>query len=260
MTQSPLQLFRNFATPSSGARVDGAVADADRYASFFRDLDSYTQYSQFYRPELNGVYMDLVINVLFPGPIDAWEQFVRDEMTPRAPASLTRLQNAIAAPAATDALKQIDDLLRSLLHAHFPGSGSSEFDLDAYVRAVEAFARDLLPVDEDRLRRVGGGGDDVSHHRMDDPSMWFKWGAAVDCAAMLDGDGGLTPSRVAYLGAAAFGSAMDCTFRARGKTRPEYHSDAATETLLRNDVRVWVRDPALARAQVRDLYRVFTSD
>jgi hypothetical protein len=234
-----------------------STGDAEHYAAYFRDLDSYTQYSEYYRPELKGFYMNLVINVLFPGPIAAWETFANKEMTSEGPAALGTLQNSIAEPDATDALKEIDGLLRTLLETHFPGSGPNAPDIDAYIAAVEAFARDELPIDQDRLNRVGGGGDDVSHHRMDDPSMWFKWAAAVDCASMLDSEGGVTPARALYLGAAAFGSAMDCTFRSRGRTRPEYHADAATETLLREQVQAWVRDGDMARAQVRELYRVF---
>jgi hypothetical protein len=203
------QLFRDFATASTLAARRDAAADGERYAAFFRDLDSYTQYWEYYRPELNGHFMNLAINVLFPGPIDAWESFARDENTAQGPASLQRLKNAITDPDAADALRQIDTLLRQLLETHFPGHGSDALDIDAYVEAVEAFARDRLPVDDDRLRRVGGGGDDVSHHRMDDPSMWFKWAAGADCAAMLEGEAGLTLVRAVYIGAAAFGSAMD---------------------------------------------------
>lgn len=257
------ELFRHFATASGTSAVKAVAAlgggEGDRYAAFFRDLDSYTQYWQFYRPELRGLYMNLVVQILFPGPIAAWETFVSKEKTAEAPAALTALNNAIAKPDASDALRQIDGLLTKLLGVHFPGPSAGTLDTTAYLTAIEAFARDRLPVDQDRLARVQSGGDDVSHHRMDDPSMWFKWAAAVDCAAMLEGATGMTSPRTAYLGAAAFGSAMDCVFRARGKTRPEYHPDSATETLLRGQAASWVRDGDAARAQARELFRVFIS-
>ena len=264
MNSSLPMLFRDFATASAarpaphGLGLAAAPTEgAERFAAYFRDLDSYTQYWEFYRPELNGSYMNLIVGVLFPGPVDAWETFARVESTAEAPQALAALKESIAAPAHADALDQIDALLRDLLNEHFPGQGQEAFDVDGYLAAVGAFARDRLPVDENRLARVGGGGDDVSHHRMDDPSMWFKWSAAVDCPSMALNPAVVAPMHGLYLPGAVFGSAMDCVFRARGRTRPEYHGDAATEKLLREQARQWARDGNLARAQVRDLYRVF---
>ena len=59
--------------------------------------------------------------------------------------------------------------------------------------------------------------------------------------------------------ATAFGSATDCVFRNSGTTRPEYGPNAATEALLRTQVRTWATDADLASQQARELYALLVS-
>jgi hypothetical protein len=253
---STAQALRSAATPT----------DLSKYAAFFVDLDSYTEYWDIYRPELNGKYMKDVA-VIFGGALRAWFTYAMKENTPEGPSSLAALKASIANPAATTALQSLDGLLLQLLLAHFPSAVGPALDADSYLAAVETFARDVLPPDPDRLSRTPPDDDRYAYagrHRMDGASLWFSWAGVLDCAAMLEGDGGgMQPHRALQIGAAAFGSAMDFTFRGqsapRGKTRPEYNPDEATAALLRAQVKTWVADGEVARAQARDLYRVFSS-
>jgi hypothetical protein len=239
-------------------------SDPAKATAFFTDLDSYTEYWDVYRPELKGKYMKEV-GVLFGGSLKKWFALALGEHSPEAAALLQQLTESIAEPAAVSALSSIDDLLFGLLRKHFPGAGADDIDFAEYVSAVEWFARDLLPPDDDRLGRVPQDDDRYAfagRHRMDGASMWFSWAGVVDCVAILQGDAGLKPHRAAQIAASAFGSAMDFTFRGqsgfRGKTRLEYRADEATAIVLRDQVQAW-RHGKVARSEARDLYRIFSS-
>jgi hypothetical protein len=240
--------------------------DLERYAAFFTDLDSYTEYWDLYRPELKGKYMGYV-GLLFSGVLPEWFDYALNEKTTQAPALLTKLKKDLAVSEVTDALLQLDELQLTLIEKHFPGPDGKGIDFASYLAAVDAFAQDLLSPDADRLARTPE--DDARHdyagrHRMDGPAMWFYWASVTDCTSLIAGpNGGMTPHRALLIGAAAFGSAMDFTFRGqvgfRGKTRPQYKPNAETAALLRAQAREWVRDGNVARSQTMDLYRIFKS-
>lgn len=245
--------------------VDTLMANAKAVGGpsyeFFKDLDTYTEYSDVYRPELNGKYMAMV-GILFPGAVKLWTRYALAEKTPNGSAALQTLNNELDKGKVRDSILQIDALLHDLLKQHFPGSGDLEIDGDAYLATTELFARDAFPDDPERLGRLTEDDDrraNALRHRMDGTSMWFSWGAVIDCASMLPDSGGILPHRTLMLAGCAFGSAMDFVFRNRGRTRPEYKPDPSTETILRNSAKVWATDGAESRAQVRDLYRVFSS-
>jgi hypothetical protein len=252
-------------SPSPAAAVaEAADPELERYSRFFSDLDSYTEYWDLYRPELRGKYMRYV-GVVFNGVLREWFEYAVKEKTAAAQQLWATLTQHVAAAPTAEALRELDDLQRRLLEQHFPAA-DGRIDSESYLKAVEAFARDVLPPDADRLSRTPE--DDSRHdyagrHRMDGPSMWFSWAGVADCVTLLPAEATPAPHHALLVGAAAFGSAMDFTFRGqagvRGKTRPEYRPDEATATRLRNDVRVWIQTQEAARAQATELYRIFST-
>jgi hypothetical protein len=246
-------------------QVPPPPGDLEKYAAFFRDLDSYTEYWDLYRPETNGRYMDAAI-ATFGAPLQSWTAYALKENSAQAPALLAKLKAALAVAENAQALRTIDELLLMLLQRHFPGPAEGQIEAGAYVNAVEGFARDVLPPDPDRLARTPSDDSRYAYagrHRMDGAVMWFNWAGVLDCVDLLDGDAAFTPHRTVQIAAAAFGSAMDYAFRGqvgfRGKTRPEYKPDEPTVVLLRSQVKSWIADGTLARGQARELFRIFKS-
>jgi hypothetical protein len=227
-----------------------------RFSAFFIELDANTQYFKAYGNSSH--YMDIASSLISGASVKAWRQWAIEETKPIGPTRRTAFINSVADGQTSAMIKEIDALMLRLLRHHFPGPGGNE-DIDAvpYLGAMEVFAKDQLPVDNDRLTRVGGGGDDVSHHRMDGFGMWFHWAAVFDSARFIPNGGGETPYRTLLVAAAAFGSAFDSAFRKRGKTRSVYKDDEPTNQLLRTDVMSWIADAEAASAQARELCRIF---
>jgi hypothetical protein len=233
------------------------------YARFFEDMDSYTEYWDIYRPELQGRYMAHV-GTLFGDSLRKWFAFVLKENTPEGPALYDRLLRSVNSPATVAALNEIDSLLQTLLTSHFSAATASGVDSSEYLNAIELFAVDGLPPNPDRLARTppsDGRHPFAGRHRMDGASMWFSWAGVLDCDALADGLGGTTPVRTLQIAGAAFGSAMDFTFRGvagfRGNTRPEYRPDETTRNYLRLRVRELAGDADAAQREARELYRIF---
>lgn len=145
-------------------------------------------------------------------------------------------------------------------------------DADGYLDVVEAFARDVLPPDEDRLARVTAKDPDdrripyAARHRMDGAGMWFTWAAVVDASTLVAEMTGSAAdkkqkARTILLAGCAAGSALDYTFRSapgdpRGRTRDEYRPDQPTLEHLRDAARAWAVNLEEARSNARDLARI----
>jgi hypothetical protein len=246
------------------APVEGATS------AFFVDLDAYTQYFDVYDLVPDARYMGMY--GVLGGVIAAWNR-VAETVDPAAhAAALQTLRARVQEPQSAQALQGLDAMMVALVRQHFP-SGSG-VDADGYLDVVEAFGRDVLPPDPDRLARVLALDPDdprkdmAERHRMDGASMWFTWAAVVDCASLLsESDPSLAPgqeARTLMLAGCAAGSAFDFVFRAkpgdpRGRTRPEYTPDLATLSLLRSSARAWAADLDEARSNARDLHRIAVS-
>jgi hypothetical protein len=250
--------------PAPAAPFDPGPVDAT--FDFFVELDARTQYFQLYgnTPKYLVMYGKLGVAT------QKWVALCQAATDQERSAARSALMIELSKPEVTAAVDGLDGMLRELLVTHFTGEPGG-LDSDRYLTVVEAFARDVLPVDEDRWNRFHTANpddtttakDDVARHRMDGPFMWFVWASVVDAAALLSSDGGLEDTaRAAQLAGCALGSAMDFVFRdpARGKTRPEYRPDAATLNLLRASGRAWASDLTQASTQVRDLCRIFTAN
>ncbi|RYG42892.1 hypothetical protein EON79_18035 [bacterium] len=241
-------------------------------SDFFIELDAWTEYWDCYDRVPDDRYIQL-FGVVGPTVFAPWRALATATPAEREQREAA-LRAGLANPAVGQALLAYDDLLKKLIEDHFPGTEGALLDAEGYLNVIEAFARDILAPDSDRLARLkaldpenfsaDGRKAHALRHTMDGPTMWFNWAAVVDCTALLEGEGGLLPHRALMLSGCAFGSSMDYTFRSapgnpRGKTRPEYGKDEATEALLRSRAREWAVDGEAARAEARELFRISVS-
>ena len=231
------------------------------FAAFFRDLDSFTEYWDVYRPETNGRFMNAVTQQIFPNVLAPW----RDYALATGPEKATRREALLAVlrqPPVSDAVMLIDDLQAQLITTHFGQQPTP--DPDSVLEAQLAFGKDTLPLDPDRDSRVQAGDPRkpfAKFHRMDGAIMWFNWAAHVESAALLDGETGPgMAARTLLLAGICGGSSMDFTFRDnRLPTRPEYVRDDATERLIRTKTQQLSADWTAAVAELHDLWRIVAS-
>ncbi len=234
----------------------------NRYMDFFRDLDAHTEFWDLYKPELLGEYMS-AMGEFWPTShskaLCRWRKYVILE----SQAGADELKQALIVELGTvePALKKIDTLVRDLLVLHFPPSHPGQpFDITAYLDAMEWFARDRLPLDEERFNKVPDDDWRKPHaqfHTMDSEHAWFNWGGFIDCAVMLWGeDDEHHRFRKAQMAGVAFGCPLDYLFRGRGRTRENYHPDDRTLGLLRTLAVEWALDWTKAQKEVRELFRI----
>ena len=236
-------------------------------SAFFVELDANTQFWDVYDLMSSPRYMQLV-GVANPAVV-AWQRLAVATTAQARQQAEQALMSVLTDSSVVAAIDDLDHLMVSLVSKHFP-TADGGIDADAYLSVVEAFARDVLPDDEDRLSRITDKDPDdpraryALRHTMDGPFMWFIWAAVVDVATMLDESRGTQDRRsanTAILAGSAAGSALDYAFRGRpedprGKTRPEYHADEATLHDLRASARLWAADLDKARTNARDLARI----
>ena len=230
---------------------------------FFIDLDSYTEYWDVYRPDLNGKYMDYVM-VVFPKVVPAWQSLCMVMGTAGATQAETNLLTELNKNGVKEAVESLDGLLKELLVKHFPAVEEGSITQTGYLASLDYFARDLFPDDNDRLSRIDSSDGRFKYakrHTMDGAGMWFAWAAVADCAALYPDLGGLTEHRALEIAGCAAGSALDYTFRGpgRGKTRPQYLKDQPTLDAIHQQALQWAQDGPLARTQVRELYKLYKS-
>jgi hypothetical protein len=240
----------------------------DVSATFFTELDAHTEYWDVYDAVPDGRYYALV-RVAAPA-LAAWRSLVGSTSPKDRDRAELALKDSLDDDTVADAVVTLDRLMISLAAKHFPGAERG-VDPEAYLNVVEAFARDVLPPDEDRLKRVTDLGDPedqrLQHalrHRMDGSTLWFTWAAVVDAAEMVDEGHGTDERREIHalmLAGCAAGSAFDYVFRSspgnpRGVTRPVYRADEPTLVDLREAARAWAADMGQARDNARDLARI----
>jgi hypothetical protein len=247
--------FRNWIEDGSPKRRP------ETYAAFFRDLDSFTEYWDVYRPETNGKFMDPVVQHIFPKVLVPWRNYA----LATGPDKATQRETLLAVlhqPPVSEAVMLIDDLQAQLITTHFGQQPVPH--LDSVVEAQLAFGKDTLPLDPDRDSRIQAGDPRkpfAKFHRMDSPIMWFNWAAHVESAALLQGETGQKmAARTLLMAGVCGGSSMDFTFRDnRLPTRPEYKRDEATERLIRAKTQQLSTDWRAAVAELHDLWRIVAS-
>ncbi len=248
------------------------------YAAYFRDLDSWTEYWPFYRPESKGRYFfgdgageEGLLGRFFPNrntpqgdePLERWQEWAKFGTDADDDPYLTSLMEAIGDVEVKEALYEVDALLGRLIVEHFEFDGA--IDGEAYIDCVENFARDQLPPDQDRFERVPEGDPRKDHslyHTMDGNSMWFNWVGHLECTSLLKAqedteDEGLAVRTLAMAGI-CLGCPMDYVFRQRSRTRSEYRLDQPkrTQELLRSRARIWRLDWNAAAKEARALFKI----
>lgn len=238
-------------------------------SAFFTELDAVTQYADVYDVVPDDRYMQMFGKVT--PVVAAWNRLATATTPDAQQAALAALRDALAVADVETALRGLDELMVGLLLKHCPDAAQGA-DADRYLDVVEAFARDVLAPDEDRVARVTAKDPDdgripnALRHRMDGAGMWFTWAAVVDASAILAENAGTSggieqTARAILLAGCAAGSAFDYTFRAapgdpRGRTRPHYRPDQPTLDELRDAARAWALDLGEARSNARDLARI----
>jgi hypothetical protein len=245
---------------------------AARYAAWYQDLDSWTEYWDIYHPETHGFYYfgdgpthPGLLSRLLPSPFGGIRPVVFDKWSLLAlypdSAGIDRhaqLEEAVRAPGVREAVSALDELVRGLFQKYFGRAEDADTRRD-YLEASFLFGADLLPpatarlalIPEDDLRRASGG-----RHTVDGDLMWFAWALHVEAAEILfrgDAGGAL---RALLLAGVAVGAAANFAWRGHRHTRREYRADDATCALLAARGEHWARNFDAASAEVHALYRI----
>jgi hypothetical protein len=237
---------------------------AQRWVSYFHELDAWTEYWDVYHPESRGRYyfgdddgepglLSLLLPRASKPPLfTAWTRLALGSLQDDAFATeLTR-------PEVAAAVIEVDGLVERLFARHFGDPREDAVQRD-YLAAMFHFAADLLPraderdakIDDDDPRKPTAG-----RHTLDGDVMWFAWALHTEAAArLLDGD-----TRRARHGLVLAGVATACpvhfAWRGHRSTRPEYRRDDATIRLLRERGLRWANDLDAARREIHALYRI----
>lgn len=248
------QLFDNW------IRDGRPLRRGEEYAAYFRDIDSYTEYWDKYRPETNGSVM-ATVRKFFPGPLldPAWMDYARASGTAGEALALQVLTAVLNQAEIRDAVLAIDDLVVGLVEQHFPSASGAA--TARYLDAMERFGRDQLPLDADRDSRIDPGDSRKAHaqfHRMDGSIMWFMWAGHLECAIMLRGEADPRhPTRTAMLAAACLGCSMDFVFRdGRPPSRPEYQRNEPTAQSIRLRAGTFIGNSQAAAREMHELFRI----
>lgn len=241
-----------------------AVAHADaRYAAWFHDLDSWTEYWDVYHPESKGRYYfgdggseaglltKLLPNLSRPAVFSAWCRMALGSGS----ASAFRQEVHVAEVRA--ALIEIDDLVARLFAKHFGDAADTAIQRD-YLEAIFLFATDALPPATERDLRIEPSDPrkaTAGRHTLDSDIMWFAWAFQTEAAYVL----GIPFSQARHallMAGVASGCSANFAWRGHRRTREEYRADAATRALLRKRGMRWACDFDVAANEVHALYRI----
>ncbi|WP_414665139.1 hypothetical protein [Horticoccus sp. 23ND18S-11] len=254
---------------------------AYRYAAFFLELDSYTEYYKYYNAPEN--YMPVVLEYFDrrmgdgTKAINAWWRWVASRGFPDETHYRKELNDFLGVETVRASILKVNSLMVSLMEKHFPGANGG-IDLSAFSDAVEFFAKDQLPPDEDRRQRVRSSIPQSAtpkerkeletyadcyarYHRMDGESMWFNWAAHADMALMIENDSDTaSAAKKIQLAGTTVASVIDFVFRKRGKTRPEYSADPGRALVaMRRAMKRFATDLSATRAELYTLVSIYSS-
>ena len=214
---------------------------AQRYASYFRELDAWTEYWDIYHPETHGRYyfgegerLGLLTAFLptphnFRNPVfDAWKMLALYSGDDTEPALLERFVTEARRSHVTEAVLEIDELVLRLARQHFADS-AGEIDQFAYLDAMERFGKNTLPACPERFALIpdhDGRKSSSLHHTIEGHVMWFAWAVHLICAQLVaPRDPESESLRSLLLAGAALGCSFDFVFRGRCHTRARYSGD-----------------------------------
>jgi hypothetical protein len=256
------------------SQADSQSSDA-RYAAFFFELDSWTEYWDIYRPHTCGQYYfgdgettPGYLSSFLPSPrtrrapvFSAWKTYALAAGDPVAePRARGCFEAEVReAPAVHEAARAVEWLVNSIVQSHF----GEPPDRLAYFEAIERFARNQLPPTPDRLARVPD--DDLRkatalHHTMDGDIMWFAWAVHLECAHLLGSHETKDDLQRALLMAGVIlGCSMDYAFSGRCRTRREYQSqDETARKRILERANACAEDFQVASAEARRLFFIRT--
>jgi hypothetical protein len=251
------------------------LADIDtvtlqRYASWFHELDAWTEYWDIYHPESKGRYyfgdghseQGLLTQFLprfkRPPVFAEWLQM----------ASLTGSSEAfsmeVRVPAVAAAVLEVDALIHRLFGIYFGDATDPAVKAD-YLQALFCFATDSFPPAAERYSKISDDDPRKStsgRNTLEGDIMWFAWALQVDAAMIADEATASASSDPAHqrrslqLAGIAVGCSANFTWRGHRRTRKEYRPDATTARLLLDRGATWATDPASTAMEIYALYRI----
>jgi hypothetical protein len=242
---------------SGGSREDEA-----RRASYFRELDAWTEYWDIYHPETHGRYYfgddgeepGLLSWYLprsgKPQAFRTWHHAALFDISADA------FQTAVSEPKVAKAVLEVDRLIGRIFAEHFGNPCDHATRVD-YLSAMHSFAADTFPpavtrdalISHDDPRKATAG-----RHALDGDLMWFLWALHLEAADLVSEDD--HARRTLMMAGIATGCPTNFVWRGHRRSRPEYSASLATVALLRARGLVWARDFVAATREVHALYRL----
>jgi hypothetical protein len=255
----------------TGANAGGTASSSGdnleaqrRYSAWFHELDAWTEYWDVYHPETDGRFYfgdgatesGLLAKFLprahRPPAFVAWTRMALANESGDLFAAEVRISDVASA------VMEVDALVARLFTKHFGDAGDPHVQAD-YLEAIFQFAIDSLPpaVERDSRIRV----DDprkatAGRHTLDGDLMWFAWALHTEAAFAIVGKDGDHARRALLLAGVATGCPANFAWRGHRRTRPEYHADAQTASLLRTRGTQWISDSNAAAREIHALYRI----
>jgi hypothetical protein len=239
-------------------------SDAARYAAWFHELDAWTEYWDVYHPETrghfyfgdgageNGLLTRFLPRERRPPAFLAWCQMATGSGT------ADNFRREVRIPEVAAAVMEVDGLVGRLFDKYFGDAADPSVQQD-YLEAMFRFGADLLPPATEREALIADGDHrkrTAGRHALDGDIMWFAWALELEAAYSIAGPDKEHPRRRLQLAGVAIGCPANFAWRGHRYTRPEYHADYATATLLRQRGLGWVSDLDASAREVHALYRI----
>jgi hypothetical protein len=238
--------------------------DEKRYVAWFHELDAWTEYWDIYHPETHGRFY------FGDGAEESGllTKFLPREQRPPAFIAWTRMAlligdadsfaRQIAIPEVSSAIMEVDSLVARLFEEYF-GDACDPVVQDDYLEAMFRCGVDSLPPATERDSRISD--DDwrkstAGRHMIDNDLMWFAWALHLEAAHLLAGSDKGVRRRALQLAGVATGCSANFAWRGNRRTRPEYHRDETTASLLRQRGMSWGSDFGACAKEVHALFRI----
>jgi hypothetical protein len=261
-TWSGVAMVKGAAGPKPAIGV--LVEAANRYVSWFHELDAWTQYWDVYHPETNGRY-HFGNGTTEPGLL---RRFVRHEQRPavfnawvRLALNLDTRQRFIEearVPEVAAAVLEVDRLVSRLFEAHWGDAADPRVQED-YINAMLCFGCDMLAPATERAARFADEDprrEGAGRYTMEFDLVWFSCALHIEAVHAIFGVDEDHARRALMLAGLAVGCSADYVWRGRRQTRPEYSRDFQTAYLLRNMGMEWAANFAAAAREVHALFRI----
>lgn len=218
------------------------------FADFFSAIDGQTEYFDVYGADQGLPNMGPLYSLFFGNEKllqKQWLDYTKiNPVTPILRRKKELLWESVLEVAKDPEVKKgllgIDDFILGLVAEYF----GDDVDFDSLIGAYEAFGRDTLPIDEERVDKVKALGnpsdyrlvnDFARFHRMDTRVMWFFWFGHLVCtrASLSDADDENHDIRTKLLAALFVGQVSDTAFRegSNRQTRMAYMGDGGMENI-----------------------------